>query len=61
MWFEIWSNNSKIPVIIIYLYTTLFQSFRFLTNGHFQQGFPVTNSVPIRNPKMFIVTVGFVS
>ena len=35
-----WSNNSNIPIIIIYLYTTLFQSFCFLTNGHFLTGLP---------------------
>ena len=40
MWFEMGSNNSNIPIIIIYLYITLFQSFRFLTDGHFLNGLP---------------------
>ena len=38
MWFEMWSNNSNIPIIIIYLYTAHFQSFRFLACGRFKQG-----------------------
>ena len=44
-------------MVIIDLYTTLFQSFRFLTNGHF----PGDRRVPIRNSKMFIVAVEIVS
>ena len=36
MWFEMSPNNSNISIIIIYLYTTLFQSFRFFANCHFK-------------------------
>ena len=36
MWFEMWSNNN-IPIIISYLYITIFQLFRVSTTGHFKK------------------------
>ena len=61
MWFEMWSNNSNITKIIIYLYTTHFQSFRFLTDSQILTGFPGDQLRTHKKFKMLIVTVDFVS
>ena len=62
MWFEMWSNNTPTFFLIyVLLVHRPFPIVSFLTNGHFLQGFPATNSVPARISKVFTVMVDFVS
>ena len=55
------NRNISLIILSLLLHHT-FQSFRFLKKTViFQQGFPLIDSVPSRNLKLFILTVQFVS
>ena len=61
MWFQMWSNNSSIPVIIIVLVHRTFPMVSFFDQRSFLTGFPRDQQRTYQDFKsVFIVTVGIV-